>query len=70
MAATSEHSIAPANDTSSHSRQLRPFRMLDDMLDDMARLFGPGFRFPMMQLPRRGQWLSCPEPTSWRRTTP
>src|SRR6266436_754458 len=52
MAATSEQSIAPANDTNSHSCQLRSFRMLDDMLD--ARLFGPGFRFPMMQLPRRG----------------
>jgi HSP20 family protein len=25
--------------------------MLDDTLDEMARLFGPGFRFPMMQLP-------------------
>ena len=60
MAATSEQSIAPSNDTNSHSRQLRPFRMLDDMLDDMARLFGPGFRFPMMQLPRRGAMAVLP----------
>ena len=54
MATSSEQSMAPANDTNSQPRQLRPFRMFDDMLDDLARVFGPGFHFPMMPLPRRG----------------
>jgi HSP20 family molecular chaperone IbpA len=56
MATTAEQSMAPANDTNGHARQLGPLRMLDDM----ARFFGPGFRFPMMPLPRRGALVALP----------